>query len=265
MKLSIITVNYNDAEGLERTINSVISQTFRDFEFIVVDGGSTDASADVIKEYEAFINYWVSEPDDGIYSAMNKGVNHAHGDYINFMNSGDVFFDETVLEKVFKLNHTEDIVVGDAVFYYDGKLTDSRPSRQISMYHLYSGALPHQASFIKAYLLQKYPYDESLKIVSDWKFFIQAIVIDNCSFKYIDCVIAKYDNHGISTTNQMLMRKEKEMVLSRLFPPRVLADYEYMKSSECLTQQLTPQLRHCYRIDKLLYYLGVFLIRLFGK
>lgn len=265
MKLSIITVNYNDAGGLERTIKSVITQTFKDYEFIVIDGGSTDGSVDVIKKYEDHIDYWVSEPDGGVYSGMNKGVDRAHGLYCNFMNSGDSFYDTVTLDKIFRTNHEEDIFVGDAIFFHDGYLTDSRPSREISLYHLYSGALPHQASFIKTSLLQKYHYDEELKIVSDWKFFIQSIILDNCSFKYIDIIVAKYDNNGISSKNQMKMREEKNMVLGLFFPPRVLADYEYQKSSECLTQKLTPQLRKCYRIDKLLYFIGNTLIKMFGK
>ena len=264
MILSIITVNYNDAEGLERTIKSVISQTFKDYEFIVIDGGSQDKSVDVIKKYENHIDYWVSESDGGVYSGMNKGVARAHGLYCNFMNSGDSYYNDYTLEKIFGNDIMEDIFVGDAIFYTDGTLTDSRPSRDISMYHFYSGALPHQASFIKTSLLQKYPYDEELKIVSDWKFFIQSIIIDNCSFKYIDIIVAKYDNNGVSSRNQMKMREEKEMVLRQLFPPRILADYEYQKSSECLTQRLMPQLRKCYRVDKLLYFIGNTLIKIFG-
>ena len=89
MKLSIITVNYNDAKGLERTIKSVISQSYQDFEFIIIDGGSSDGSLDIIKKYERHIDYWVSEPDGGIYQGMNIGLRQAKGDYVNFMNSGD--------------------------------------------------------------------------------------------------------------------------------------------------------------------------------
>ena len=85
MKLSIITVNFNDAEGLERTIKSVISQSFKDYEFIIIDGGSTDGSVDVIKKYEKNIDYWVSEPDGGIYQGMNKGLRQSKGDYLNFI------------------------------------------------------------------------------------------------------------------------------------------------------------------------------------
>ena len=262
MKLSIITVNFNDAEGLERTIKSVISQSFHDYEFIIIDGGSTDGSVGVIKQYERYIDYWVSEPDGGVYSGMNKGVARAHGLYCNFMNSGDSFYDNMTLEKIFQTKHSEDIFVGDAIFFNDGRLTDSRPLREISLYHLYSGALPHQASFIRTSLLKKYPYDEELKIVSDLKFFIQSIILDNCSFKYIDIIVAKYDNNGISSKNQMKMREEKKMVLGQLFPPRILVDYEYLKSSECQTQLLTPQLRNKYHIDRLLFKLGSFLLKL---
>ena len=91
MKLSIITVNYNDAKGLERTIKSVISQTFHDYEFIIIDGGSTDGSVDVIKKYESHIDYWISEKDGGIYPGMNKGLRQAKGEYLNFMNGGDCY------------------------------------------------------------------------------------------------------------------------------------------------------------------------------
>ena len=100
MKYSIITINYNNRDGLEKTIQSVINQTCQDFEFIIIDGGSTDGSVDIIKKYNDRINYWVSEPDKGIYNAMNKGILQAHGEYLNFMNSGDCFFDNEVLNKV---------------------------------------------------------------------------------------------------------------------------------------------------------------------
>ena len=101
MKLSIITVNYNDAKGLQRTIESVLCQTFHDYEFIVIDGGSTDGSVEVIKRYEKYIDYWVSEQDGGIYPGMNKGLRQAKGEYVNFMNGGDCYHSSDVLEKIF--------------------------------------------------------------------------------------------------------------------------------------------------------------------
>ena len=100
MKLSIITVNFNNVEGLRKTAESIVSQTFQDFEWIVIDGGSTDGSKELIEQYSDRIAYWCSEKDSGIYNAMNKGVRYAKGEYINFMNSGDCFADSSVLSDV---------------------------------------------------------------------------------------------------------------------------------------------------------------------
>ena len=112
MRFSIITINFNHADGLENTIQSVINQTCHDYEFIIIDGGSSDGSVDVIRKYKENINNWVSEPDGGIFPAMNKGTRQAHGDYCIYMNSGDTFYDNRVLEKVKKCNYTEDIQTG---------------------------------------------------------------------------------------------------------------------------------------------------------
>ena len=252
MRYSVITINYNNRDGLNHTIDSVICQTFKDYEYIIIDGGSTDGSLNVIKKNESYITYWVSEKDKGVYNAMNKGVTHAQGDYCIFMNSGDSFFDEYVLAKLSSYNNGEDIIVGK-VFNDKNIEISPRPNREISLYHLYSGAIPHQGAFIKTALLKETPYDESLKITADWKFFIQTLILRDCSLKYVDDIIAKYDTHGISSMNPILMREEKELVLKSLFPKRVLQDYKWMKSSECLTNTLTPKLRNHYILDKFLY------------
>ena len=119
MKFSIITINYNNKEGLEKTIQSVLGQTFHDYQFIIIDGGSTDGSLDIIKQNADHIDYWVSEPDGGRYPAMNKGIKQAKGDFLNFMNSGDTFHSPTVLEDIAKMNLTEDIITGG--FYDQGE------------------------------------------------------------------------------------------------------------------------------------------------
>jgi glycosyltransferase involved in cell wall biosynthesis len=113
MKLSVITINYNNCDGLRKTIESVVSQTFTDFEYIIIDGGSTDGSVDVIKEYAGRIDYWVSERDRGCYHAMNKGVKVAQGEYVIFMNSGDSFYTNDVIDAFVKENPTEDVLCGD--------------------------------------------------------------------------------------------------------------------------------------------------------
>ena len=162
MKLSIITVNFNDAEGLERTIRSVISQTFHDYEFIIIDGGSSDNSKSIIEQHENQINYWVSEPDNGIFNAMNKGIIASKGDYLIFMNSGDYFYNEKVLED--SQNYLgADFVIGQVKRKDTNTIMDYELS-DISMMTFYSGAIPHQATFHKRSLFQDSLYDEKLKI-----------------------------------------------------------------------------------------------------
>jgi len=150
--------------------------------------------------------------------------------------------------------------VGKVLSGNQNMLMSPPPDRELSLYHLYSGAIPHQGAFIKTELLKKYPYDETLKISADWKFFLQTIIMDNCSFRYIDEFVARYDMSGISSCNPIQMRQEKEQILADMFPPRVLADYRHMKASECLTQTLTPKLRINYGIDKILYKFGKILL-----
>lgn len=262
-KYSIITINYNNADGLRRTIESVVSQTFDDYEYVIIDGGSTDGSVDVIKEYEHNITYWVSEKDGGIYNAMNKGVKAAHGEYLIFMNSGDIFFCNTVLSDVCLHILDEDIIIGN-ILSSDTRIIISPPPTNgiLTMYHLYSGAIPHQGTFVKLALQKKHPFDEKLRIAADWKFFLQSIIFDNCSVKYINVNVAIYDMTGLSSQNPLAMREEKEKVLSEYLPLRVIDDYRLMKESECLTQTLTPRLRTSYSIDKIIYKLATLLLNI---
>lgn len=262
MKLSVITINFNNSTGLDNTIKSVIGQDSDDYEYIIIDGGSDDGSLEVIKEHEAQISYWVSERDRGIYHAMNKGVKVASGEYCLFMNSGDCFFDSQVIFRFNEADYSDDIVVGKVLANTDYGQLSLPPLRDISMYHLFSGAIPHQGAFIKTKLLIETPYDESLRISADWKFFLQNIIFQNCSFRYIDDTVAVYDTSGLSFSNPEPMRQEKEQVLKDLLPPRILSDYEWMKNSECLTSTLAPQLRKKYKIDKFLYKIGRMLLNL---
>ena len=237
MRFSVITINYNNKEGLEHTIESVLSQTNKDYEYIIIDGGSTDGSMDVIKTYQDHITYWLSEKDQGVYHAMNKGVAHAHGDYLIFMNSGDRFYSPDVLSSLYE--YQEDIICGKVL-----KGDSSRPSGHhkqiISLVDLMRASLPHQAMFIKRELLLKHPYDEKYKILSDWKFSIETIIFDNCSFRNIDIIVANYDTTGISTNSNGLLPKERELILKELFPPRIITDYQRLTpvDDELLDQSL---------------------------
>jgi glycosyltransferase involved in cell wall biosynthesis len=266
MKYSVITINFNNAEGLRHTIDSVMAQTCSDFEFIIIDGGSTDGSVETIKRYEDRIDFWISENDNGIYHAMNKGVKHAHGDYCIFMNSGDCFYNSTVLETINNCRSSSDIIVGKvAIDDKDSIISPPPLDGELTFYHLFAGAIPHQGAFIRAYLLRKYPYDENLKIISDWKFFVQSMIFGNCSVSFLEVYIARYDMDGVSSLYPELMRREKEKVMSSMLPLRVLEDYRKMKDSQCLTFSLAPALKKHYRIDRLLYKLGSGLLKFVSR
>lgn len=228
MKYSIITVNYNNCDGLRRTIKSVISQTFKDFEFIIIDGGSTDDSVNTIIEYEKYVTYWISEKDNGVYNAMNKGIRAAKGEYINFMNSGDTFYSLDVLTKVAHETSNEDILVGKD-YHYD--TTNRRgfasilPTR-ISMVTFYMETLPHQGAFIKRALFENSPYDESFCICADWAFYINKIVIGNCRLKLIPIIVSQREPGGMSNMLIQKQKEEREKYLHQLLPNGVYHDYE---------------------------------------
>ena len=227
MKYSIITVNYNNKEGLRNTIESVIHQTFRDYEFIVIDGGSTDGSADVLREYDSQITYWVSEKDSGIYNGMNKGIAKATGNYLNFMNSGDCFFSPDVLEKVASYNADADFIVGKDYHYSESKQrghASIQPPRT-TMMHFFVGTLDHQSSFIKRELFVNSPYREDFRLVSDWIFYIEKIVTEGKSVQFINEIICRREEGGLSEQQRERNRKEIRQWLHQYLPQGVYADY----------------------------------------
>ena len=235
MKLSIITINRNNAAGLEKTLQSVAAQTFKEFEYIVVDGASTDGSVEVIGKYESQFAHlkWVSEPDSGIYNAMNKGLRMASSEYIQILNSGDCLAAPDVTEKM--LDELEkagspSILYGNMVKCFpDGRqLKDkSFAGQEITLLGMYTGTLNHDPAYIRRDLFEKYGYyDENLKIVSDWKWYLQAIVLGGEQPQYVDRDVTLFDMEGISETNKELTQTERKMVLKQMFPEAVLADYE---------------------------------------
>ena len=227
MKYSIITVNFNNKEGLRKTIESVIHQTFRDFEFIVIDGGSTDGSKDILMEYDAQIDYWVSEPDGGIYQGMNKGIKKAKGDYLNFMNSGDCFYETDILEKVSAYNYDADFIVGKD-YHYNSDTHQGHASIQppcTTMVHFFVATLDHQSSFIKRELFNDSLYDESHRLVSDWIFFIEKIVNEGKQVQFIPDIVCKREEGGLSEQQRDRNKKEINDYLHKFLPYGVYEDY----------------------------------------
>lgn len=212
-KLSIITINYNNVAGLQKTIDSVLNQTWQEFEYIVIDGGSTDGSATYLASHNNELTYWVSEPDQGIYNAMNKGIAKATGEYLLFLNSGDHLYNEDVLRKnnhtlldfdliTFDLNIKGENIEKNIVFPNHFKFLDL----YVSSYY----SLLHPVTFIKKELFDTVGlYDEKYKIISDWKFFMLALFKFNCSYKKIESTLTTFYLGGISSGSANQIERKK--------------------------------------------------------
>lgn len=220
MLLSIITINFNNLEGLKKTMASVLGQTWKEFEYIIIDGGSTDGSAAYIESQKDKIDYWVSEPDSGIYNAMNKGIKVAHGEYLLFLNSGDELFSNQVLNQNNKFLTLYDIIYFNLNVVGEKETFIKKYPDQLLFSYFVNDTLPHPATFIKKAVFNKIGlYDESLKIVSDWKFFIQSICKFNYSYKRIDKTFATFYLDGLSSnsSNSNIILTEKKKVLTSEF------------------------------------------------
>ncbi len=278
MKLTIITINYNNAEGLRKTLASVASQTYCDIEHIIIDGCSTDGSVDIIREYEDTIKQsvtieqstiqvkWLSEPDKGIYNAMNKGIEIALGkrvvdafncseqredknkgvnrseliedknkvlpDYIQILNSGDILASPDVVERMIaEIEETEypELLYGNMIKkdYATGKIVGKSREVEYSLRQYFVSTMNHDCCYIRRDVYEKYGlYDENLKIVSDWKWFLLAIGLGNVMPVYVDIDVTIFDASGISETNLELRNKERRQVLEEVLPPAILADYD---------------------------------------
>lgn len=253
---SIITINFNNLKGLIETCESVSNQTCHDYEHIVIDGGSTDGSSEWIQAHVPQFTYWVSEHDKGCYHAMNKGIKVAKGEYIIFMNSGDYFYSPTILEEVKKLKPTEDVLCGN-IFLSIGHVKFAPESPTFR--YLYEGGLSHQACFIKTEVQKEHPYDESMRIASDWDFFLEVLIIDNGTYRKIDLIIAWFDFNGISSCNKSLEKIERETILRRRFPERIIKDYELNATLEFRKLFFWIEKTN---FHKPIYFINVFIIKL---
>lgn len=232
MKLSIITVNLNNKSGLQKTIDSVISQTYKDFEWIIIDGGSTDGSKELIKKYSQYITYWVSEPDKGIYNAMNKGIVKAKGEYLLFLNSGDYLINTNIIEQAFPFMNNADFVYGSLqLVNRDGdiKIWDI-PIDSVTGEFFLNSTMPHPATFIKKEKLLQYGgYDESYKIAADWKFFMDAILFGNSSLKKMPFVVSVFSEDGISSTQLTQVKSERQRGIEQSWSNILIDDYKKYK------------------------------------
>ena len=268
LRLTIITINYNNAIGLQKTMESVLTQTSKEFEYIIVDGTPQPPKAGVVADREVLSQFlseklhtengftrciWLSpyrgvgggkrvgggfysEPDSGIYNAMNKGIRMAKGDYIHFLNSGDWLVDAFVVENMLKeLNSLinsgsqPDIFVGNKIMVRpDGKVRYGRnDKRPVTALTFYRGTIEHTSAYIRKAMFDVVGmYDESLRIVSDYKWYFDAVLNHNALVAFTDIYVSYFDNTGISSTNLTLDKAERRQVLEQMLPSAVLADYD---------------------------------------
>lgn len=202
IKLSIITVNFNNLSGLQKTMQSVLNQTYANMEYIIIDGGSTDGSKDYIERHQEKLFYWCSEKDKGIYDGMNKGIAHATGDYVLFLNSGDTFCNNKVLKSVFE-NRTvgSDLIVGRQYHVRNKKRCASRRifAWEVDENFLISNTLPHQATFIQRSLLRVVGgYNLDYRVVADWVFWYETVVKRGAMLECVDTFVADMEEEGLS-------------------------------------------------------------------
>ena len=235
MKISIITVSFNAADTIEQTIMSVMEQTYKDIEYIVIDGGSNDGTVDILKKYDDFISYWCSEPDEGIYYAINKGINIATGDYVQIIGSDDCLFDKDTIKNVVESMNEDTDIFSAARYEVSEKYMCQVLTGNDSAKKMVKGRLPwmpHTSVFARKEYMKKHLFDTSYKIAADYKFLLEAYMDTNVKFQYVNYPVAYFSLGGISNQGNDLQRQENE----RLFRELNLKEYFNIEQIDCGTK-----------------------------
>lgn len=248
--LSIITVNFNNNEGLIKTLKSIKQQSFNSYEHIIIDAKSTDGSKETIEQYartSPHLTYWISESDKGIYDGMNKGIDHSCGKYLYFLNSGDCLMDD-VLEKI----------PFDGTGYLYGNYIISTPKKnrhRTSPIHLdfmffTNDALPHQSTFIHQTLLKHHQYDIHYEIVSDWIHSLQCIIFKKCSYKHLEITVSKCDGGGISANGAKVKEERLKWFKENLPEPFNETAINLMEFQKSAFRDIIPILNQTQNFQK---------------
>lgn len=250
MKLTIITICYNNLIGLKKTVASVENQSFKDFQYIIIDGASNDGTPHYLKKLSfSETNYlFISEKDSGIYNAMNKGIRLSQGEYLLFLNSGDCLYDNNVVMNFINSKTTADIISGHTSCENNGIFSHNwYAPNYITCNTFYSGSICHQSSFIRRTLFNKNLYDETNKICSDWQFFFKELIFGHASYAQINFFISRFDTTGISSTRDKNIVAEKNVekrkVLENIMPPIFLEDYDHFIGKRSYAEKKMLKLR----------------------
>lgn len=235
-KITIITVTYNSAKTLRQTIESVVSQTYNNIEYIIIDGGSTDGTVDIIKEHADKIAYWISEPDKGIYDAFNKGIIAATGEYIEFLGSDDSLYAKDTIEKVVaEIEENTDILSGGVICVNERQKIEKFADSQTPLKE--NNMVPHQGMFVRTLLLKNRMFDLQYKIASDYESFLYFLLEKNVKLKSIDYSVAYYSLSGISTVDDAV-NLEKEKIRQRYGLPVIKNENGYRNAIKTILKAM---------------------------
>lgn len=255
-KFSVITVCYN-APNLERTCQSIVNQTYQDFEWIVVDGGSNQETLDIFEKYKYRINKFVSESDNGIYDAMNKGIKLSSGEYLLFMNGGDSFYDSNVLQAYVDNGLDKDIIYSNVELMGERNRIIEYPEILDTKFWL-TNCICHQSTIVRKELFDKYGlYNEEYKIVADFQKWLEFIKLQNCSYKKVDFIGAKYSLDGISSDKKRrkFINEERELAIKKYFKEEEVRNVERIHYS--LLERIFSIKNHPNMEDKIITILGI--------
>ena len=249
IKLSIVTINWNNGPGLEKTIRSVLSQNYPAIEYIIIDGKSTDSSVTVIESYAPYISYWVSEKDRGLYDAMNKGLQKATGDYVLFLNSADVLSSDSAITNLLEGNNGEDVIYGNIALELNDSLKEVKSNGLVVFSKQYQHDLPpHPAMLIRRTLLNEYNgFDTSYKIIADVVLIAQIFSDKNIRYTYKDLSVTNFDMNGVSSSkqNQHEIYLERKRFLTSSFP-QYLPDLERAYSKINTLKKIFNKIRNLF-------------------
>jgi len=234
-KISVITISYNNKAGLEKTFESVTTQDYKDFEYIVIDGGSKDGSKELLEKYTDQITYWISEPDKGIYDALNKGISQAKGIFTVFINSGDSLYAKDVLSKLAVIDESYDVVSGDVNLVLPNGKNQVKKHENCSLKFLLTNTPHHQGSRIRTELLKMNLYRMDYKIISDWAWFFDRY-IENKKFLQLDEITSNFTLDGISSLQPELLKKERQDFLNKNHPEFALINEELNRLADANMQ-----------------------------
>lgn len=254
-KITVITATYNSSKTLEYAILSVINQTFKNIEYIIIDGKSTDGTINILKKYNKYLK-WISEEDSGIYDALNKGISLARGEFIYILGSDDCLVNEKVFEDIsLYLTDDTDIVSGTVWIIDEKNSLQKEYDNKINFKRLHEGYnIPHQGMFVKTKLLKKYNFDCGYRIVADYDLFLKMYLNKQIKFKFIDNKIAFYSNFGESSLKIIERKYEKDLVMKKHkinFKKKQIGDREIYIKYKVLLKKILYKFFAIYFIRKI--------------